>query len=228
MEGKDCKHHKFGFCKYKNECNKIHFSEECKNMANCKNVKSCEKRHPKICKKFTTGECIFLNDCAYKHQKKILESDYHNMVEKLKQMEKVTQALTRKVLSLEEDIVKIKAKDKWSGGCERLGTCNCEEKDIKVKNDIPEKNVGMKEKLSKKGKKFNLPAKETKGEVKQSEKGKSVFKCTVCDYTSEREATLGNTLIQPMKVMCVKNVKRSCQPLWNCQNTLHSTKRNLR
>ena len=58
-------------------------------------------------------------------------------------MEKVTQALTRKVLGLEEDILQKKATDKCSGCCERIGACNGEEKEIKVKNDIPEKNVGM-------------------------------------------------------------------------------------
>ena len=55
------------------------------------------------------------------------------MFEKLKQMVKVTHALTHKVLSLEEDIVEKMAKNKMSGVCERLGACKGGEKEIKVK-----------------------------------------------------------------------------------------------
>ena len=101
-----------------------------------------------------------------------MESDYKNMVEKLKQIVKVNQSLTHKVLSLEEDIVEIKAKDKWSGGCERIGASNGEEKEMKVKNYISEKIVGIEENLSKQDKNINLLAKETKGGVKQREMAK--------------------------------------------------------
>ena len=73
-----------------------------------KTSKSAQKRHPKDCKKLANGHCRFLNDCAYNHQEKLIKSDDYNIIEKVKQMEKVTQALTRKVLSLEKELEEIK------------------------------------------------------------------------------------------------------------------------
>ena len=70
------------------------------------------------------------------HQEKVIESDDYNLVEKLKQMEKVTQALTRKILSLEEDIVEIKNRNKMSGGCEKLWACKDVEKKLQLNRHI--------------------------------------------------------------------------------------------
>ena len=88
MEGEVCHHHKFGFCKYKLECTKLHYKVECEDPATCKNVQSCTKRHPKCWKKFATGYCRFLHDCAYKHQEKNIQEDEYNLIEKVNMMEK--------------------------------------------------------------------------------------------------------------------------------------------
>ena len=50
MEEKLCMYSKFGFCKFKHNCRRKHYTEECYN-SNCKDKNTCQKRHPKNCKK---------------------------------------------------------------------------------------------------------------------------------------------------------------------------------
>ena len=131
MEEEICQHHKFGFCRYKSECRRKHFSKECEDQ-DCKTSKTCNKRHPKRCRKYDTGKCRFKNDCAYKHLKpetqedteqikekiEVLEKavqqiiksnkDNEQLKEKLEVLEKVVHALTRKALSFEAELKVLK------------------------------------------------------------------------------------------------------------------------
>ena len=59
MEEEICQYAKFGFCKYKKECKRKRFSEECKDLAMYKNIQMCMKRHPKECKRYSNGQCRF-------------------------------------------------------------------------------------------------------------------------------------------------------------------------
>ena len=64
-----CKFHMFGYCKLQKECEKKHFEEECKEGSHCKAIKTCEMRHPKMCKIMVMeGLCHYADKCAYKHQ----------------------------------------------------------------------------------------------------------------------------------------------------------------
>jgi hypothetical protein len=47
MEDEICLFDKFGYCKYKKECRKRHFSEECQELSNCKSIKPAPKDTPK-------------------------------------------------------------------------------------------------------------------------------------------------------------------------------------
>ena len=108
MEGEDCHHDKFGFCKFREECKRKHFNEECKDLNKCKDIQTCRKRHPKYCIKYASGKCRFQNDCAYKHQDPIKNVEDAQTAEKYKSLETVVQARTRKVLSLEEEMTEVK------------------------------------------------------------------------------------------------------------------------
>ena len=79
-------------------------------------MKSCAKLHPKCC----TDACRFLYEGAYKHREKTIQIDEYNMLEKVKQMEKVTQALTQKVLNLKKEIIEIEKNNQINQGDERL------------------------------------------------------------------------------------------------------------
>ena len=81
---------------------------ECEHLYNCKNTKSCNKRHPKRCKRYSSEKCRFEHGCAYKHQKPPVNEDHEDLKEKVKDLEKVLHAMTRKVLSLETQVEALK------------------------------------------------------------------------------------------------------------------------
>ena len=141
MEDQVCTFFKFGFCRYKERCQRMHLEETCPDLKECQNTKLCMKRHPKVCKMVKLNKvCKFGQDCAYHHvsnykeifpdednfkmkqKMDILEKTIYNQTERIKnleadmktpnkekyqhgkklnQIEKVVQALTRKVLELE-------------------------------------------------------------------------------------------------------------------------------
>ena len=60
-----CKYFKFGHCKYRSCCRNRHVDVLCEDSS-C-NIMICEKRHPVICKFFSSyGRCKY-NPCSYKH-----------------------------------------------------------------------------------------------------------------------------------------------------------------
>ena len=64
----ECKHFKFGYCRYVNNCVREHIKEIC-DKKEC-GVKDCKLRHPKKCNYFTQfGYCKFGSFCLYKHEK---------------------------------------------------------------------------------------------------------------------------------------------------------------
>ena len=65
-----CQHHKYGYCKFQTQCQKIHVQGQCEALAACNGIKSCKKRHPKVCKIFDIEKyCMFGRECAYAHLK---------------------------------------------------------------------------------------------------------------------------------------------------------------
>ena len=81
-----CRHHKFGYCKFKNKCKSRHVKQICENLS-CE-IQNCDLRHPKTCKFYSEyGRCKFGEWCAYKHAKKpvnnLLGSEYHKLLTKL-------------------------------------------------------------------------------------------------------------------------------------------------
>ena len=89
---------KFHFCKYIIDCKRRHFQEQCKYLGTCNNIKTCSKRHLRACKKSTSGQCRFDSDFSYKHQEATPNKEHILMAQKLKQVDEVVHALTRKVL----------------------------------------------------------------------------------------------------------------------------------
>ena len=59
MEEEICQYDKFGFCKFRKECKRLHFIEECKDLDKCNSIKTCRKRHPKCCKRYDSGQCRY-------------------------------------------------------------------------------------------------------------------------------------------------------------------------
>ena len=61
-----CQYNKYGFSKYRNQCYKIHYKENCDNT--CRDDKECPKRHPRPCKIYALKNiCRFGEKCSYEH-----------------------------------------------------------------------------------------------------------------------------------------------------------------
>jgi hypothetical protein len=68
----------------------------------CKNIKECNKRHPKNCKRFASENgCRFQEKCAYMHQVNRQTKEHNELKEKLVILEKVVLELTNKVVNME-------------------------------------------------------------------------------------------------------------------------------
>ena len=74
-----CKYHKFGYCKYNNQCEKNHVKGECKDGNICPKIQVCNLRHPKMCKRMAMeGYCRLEAKCAYKHGPRVLQPNDDN------------------------------------------------------------------------------------------------------------------------------------------------------
>ena len=195
MEDEVCKYGKFGFCKFGTGCKRKHFTKVCENLSSCTNINECKKTHPKTCKRFKIeNECRFNKDCAYSHvasklnqekcslkdQVEDLEkrvNDLTNIIEskKLQQLEKVVHALTRKVLSLEDQVKVMKNKKET------------DQEDINHKCFTRESSFNHEDIMS------STP-KDLKEKVKEKNE-EDRFKCKECKYKCKKEATLKKHMI---------------------------------
>ena len=128
MEDEVCRYQKYGFCKFKEKGRKRHLKEECKDLSDCKSQKVCNKRHPKICRRYVNERsCSFGQSCEYFYEEKDISEEENTLQEKIvelekvvkkslaeskmentvKELEKVVKAMTRKVLYLEEEVKNI-------------------------------------------------------------------------------------------------------------------------
>ena len=62
-----CDYNKYGFCKYRLTCRRMHIMEKCCET-NCE-IKKCRQRHPRICRYWRDiGYCKFGQWCLFKHE----------------------------------------------------------------------------------------------------------------------------------------------------------------
>ena len=78
-----CRYNKFGFCRYKECCQKLHVNEVCDDTE-C-DALSCNKRHPRKCKYHKYRKCKFGTDCKFDHDIDDLENN--EVMEKVKMIE---------------------------------------------------------------------------------------------------------------------------------------------
>ena len=115
MEGVVCNHQKFGSCKYKQSCKNKHLEETCQELSACLTLKSCEKRHPKKCKRYANeGFCWFGTGCAYHHQVQSTLIPNNNTIEiniKVEKLEKMVHEMAETIVTLESKLKEIESKD---------------------------------------------------------------------------------------------------------------------
>ena len=208
MEEEICQYSKFGFCKYRNECKKKHFIVECEDP-DCKTQKSCDKRHPKRCRKHDLGRCRFENECAYKHLKPANNQDHEELKVKVAALEKTVQEITKTNKDNEEFKEKFKVLEKVLHAMTRkvlyLETAL---KDIKEKSNIEhvkEKENETKDEASDGNLSFNFNHKDLKGssstpnnkndKYDESDLKVEMLSCKECKYSCKKEKSLKNHML---------------------------------
>ena len=161
-----CKYNKFGYCKFWEGCKRIHVTEICENGASCTKIRSCHKRHPKVCKLYELeNSCRFGSACSYLHlsSNKLSETN-----QRLQYLENCLKDMTSKIESLEGELEKVKANHISEG--KRVKEIPSKEKEIRniFKCDICEYETENQVTLKK--------HKNTKH---------SMFKCKECGQNSE-------------------------------------------
>ena len=174
MEGQICNHFKYGYCKFKEACQKVHVTGECKKLSSCKD-KYCNTRHPKICKRFSLEKfCKFGEDCAYLHLQDLVpqgetENEKCSQDTKSSLNEVKIELLEGEVKTLKLELKKLKAiTEKLYEKVKDIKSTKLLERD-QEKETIPAKE--------------NVPSKE-----KIPERMK--FKCEKCDASFKKQVTL--------------------------------------
>ena len=185
-----CKYNQMGFCKYRQQCTKMHVNEVCKKHLQCKDS-TCTLRHPKKCKTFSAfGNCKFVK-CAYFHVKDEVDL-------KVEMLENYVKKLKEEVLQLNQNSQKYD--EKKIAGLEReLQT---------LKEDVSNLTISIKttEKLVKD---LSTKYKATKDRATMKE-GEKIQKCDICDYKCKKTVTLNkhiNTKHPRIGVKCDKRQK---------------------
>ena len=66
-----CKFNKYGFCKYKERCIKVHINENCDDNS-CDDL-NCNSRHPKECRYYRKYQRCKFDPCKYLHREKNID-----------------------------------------------------------------------------------------------------------------------------------------------------------
>ena len=105
MKDEICWFLKFGYCKYKESCKRKHYGQECEELGECSNIKSCEKRHPKRCRKFASGNtCKLKNYCTYSHKKSVESQEINLLRTQVNFLEKTLSGMNVKMMCLEDEM----------------------------------------------------------------------------------------------------------------------------
>ena len=99
-----CKHDKFGFCKFQDQCRKEHLTDICLDLSACKTIKTCHKRHPKVCRRSSIDKFYrFGINCAYFHVEQPASTGHMNAKdreEKLVNLENTVLAMGQQISTL--------------------------------------------------------------------------------------------------------------------------------
>ena len=111
MEDEECMYDKYGFCKFKEHCQRKHYKVKYEDSAGCKGAKVCQKRHPKVCKRFNSDKgCQFGSECAYNHTDSIKSKGPTNELQKkVEVLETIVIEMAKEVIKLEAELKDIKS-----------------------------------------------------------------------------------------------------------------------
>ena len=92
-----CTWNKYGYCRYGEECRKLHVNELCVNIA-CEHL-NCKLRHPATCKYYSKYNRCKFNPCAFKHEENEIQNlkrENLNLLDKLNAIDRDIKVLNDK------------------------------------------------------------------------------------------------------------------------------------
>ena len=201
-----CKFHNSGFCKFREQCRKRHFSSVCQ-VPNCS--QDCQARHPRLCK--LESYCKFWKKgiCAYKHitptndnkledlekELKSLKNEVKDLTEqnkqKQKQIEKINSEKSEiiKKLSQENHKIKIYIEEIKQSHAKAIEVKNSEVKKLQVQNDHQKKKiVELEVQITKFHSSYKEKVKANDNE--DDAKTRQDFNCDKCGFKTSSLATL--------------------------------------
>ena len=131
MMRETCYFQKYGFCKNGANCDRKHLKEVCQENKTCRSSRTCEKRHPKVCKRFyAEGFCFYGRDCAYLHSEvKTNTRENEELKEKVKFLEEALTALTLTVSNLQGQVLGLREQS-WSKSYSDLNFDSVEDNEV--------------------------------------------------------------------------------------------------
>ena len=91
-----CIFDKYGHCKYRETCRKLHYDEICEKES-CEKI-NCDKRHPKSCTFFSMyNRCKFGTYCSFSHVTSVVSSDDEKIQSKLSTLEERMENLENEI-----------------------------------------------------------------------------------------------------------------------------------
>ena len=99
-----CSFNKYGYCKFRNNCRKMHVDEICENQA-CE-ITNCKLRHPRPCRYFRDFRRCKFSNCKFKH---VQQEIYNTTVEKIK---KENENILAKLACIDEKLKQINFQEK--------------------------------------------------------------------------------------------------------------------
>ena len=103
-----CYFSKYGFCRFRETCKRKHYNEICNDSSGCQQIKTCQRRHPKPCKRFASGSCRFGTECAYNHQSVPIIKEICEHTEKIDILEKIVWEITLKFNKFDQELKDLK------------------------------------------------------------------------------------------------------------------------
>ena len=169
-----CGFNKFGYCKFRNNCRKLHVNECCESET-CE-IKECELRHPKPCRYYRDFRRCKFSNCKFKHV------DYENDV--IKKIESDNKDILAKIAAIDETIKLLDHQEKML------------EMETRLNDEVTEKDYIIKELENRVGNmelKINNLFEKISVLEKEKEKTKKVEKsitCSFCDFSTTSESGL--------------------------------------
>ena len=206
-----CRYFKFGYCKFLEQCRLMHISEKCTNPS-CE-IKTCNLRHPKVCKFYRDyRRCKFGEWCYFLHKEnenidnKTIEDLRVDMNEKRDVIEKKLKEIDEKIAIAEkQEIESIKKLENIFN--EKIETF---ENTIKtLKKCIIEKDeyiLSFETRLKLLEKK-NIEVQKTDDSENTEKVTKNEIKCSSCDFTTTSKHGLK---IHTQRMHTEQNFSKTC------------------